>query len=233
MEGLKRYWPLLLIAAMILGALFWWRAEQAKERRAEEELAQAQGIVRVLSQTFSNRAALKVGEINGTLDVTTVDPGAVPFLRSSQKATVPYSVGYTLDLRDLGADDYRWDPAARTLTIRVPLVAAEAPNIDEANRAVAGTSGLFVTRGASANLARRASQLATAKAGEVAEEPANLARAQANAEKVVADLARAPLETAGLGPVTVRVVTPAAGVRDGERWDVSRSIEQVLADRQR
>jgi hypothetical protein len=233
MEGLKRYWPLLLITLLVLGGLGWWLSHRAEERRVEEELAQAQGIVRVLSGTFSNKAALKVGEINGTLDVTVVDPGAVPLLRSSQNATIPYSVDYTLDLSTMGADDYRWEPERRTLTIRVPVVSPEPPNIDEANRAVAGTSGLFVTRGASTNLARRASQLATTKAGEVAAEPANLARAQANAEKVVADLARTPLDAAGLGPVTVRVITPAAGVRDGERWDVSRSIEQVLADRQR
>jgi hypothetical protein len=233
MEGLKRYWPLLLIAALLIGGIAWWQADKAEERRVQEELAQAQGIVRVLSATFANKAALKVGEINGTLDVTVVDPGAIPILRSSQKATIPYSVGYTLDLSDLGADDYRWEPDKRTLTIRVPLVSAEPPNVDETNRAVAGTSGIFVTRGASTNLARRASQLATAKAGEVAAEPANLSRAQANAEKVVADMARTPLEAAGLGPVSVRVVTPAAGVRNSERWDVSRSIEQVLADRQR
>ena len=233
MEGLKRHWPLLLVALLVLGGLGWWINHRAAQKRVEEELAQAQGIVRVLSATFSNKAALKVGEINGTLDVTVVDPGAVPLLRSSQKATLPYSVGYTLDLSGVGADDYRWEPDRRILTIRVPLVTPEPPNVDEANRAVAGTAGVFVTRGASANLARRASQLATAKAGEVAAEPANLARAQANAEKLVADITRAPLDTAGLGPVTVRVITPAAGVRDGERWDVSRSLEQVLADRAR
>lgn len=232
MEGLKRYWPMLLIAALVLGGIFWWTDRQADKRRVEEELAQAQGIVRVLSATFSNKAALKVGEVRGTLDVTTVDPGAVSFLRSSQKATIPYSVGYTLDLSGLGADDYRWEPERRTLTIRVPIVTPEAPNIDEANRTVEGTRGVFVTRGASTNLARRASQLATAKANEVAAEPANLARAQANAEKVVADLARSPLDAAGLGPVTVRVVTPTSGTQDGERWDVSRTIEQVLKDRQ-
>jgi hypothetical protein len=233
MEGLKRYWPLLLVALLLLGGIGWWMNQRAEERRVEEQLAQAQGIVRVLSATFSKKAALKVGEINGTLDVTVVDPGALPMLRSSQKATIPYSVGYTLNLSEVGADDYRWEPERRTLTIRVPLVSPERPNIDEASRDVAGTSGLFVTRGASTNLARRASQLATAKAGEVAAEPANLARAQANAEKLVSDLARTPLDAAGLGPVTVRVITPASGVRDGERWDVSRSLEQVLADRAR
>ena len=233
MEGLKRHWPLLLVAALAIAGIVWFLSARAEDRRREEELAQAQGIVRVLSATFANKAALKVGEINGTLDVTSVDPGAVPFLRSSQKATLPYSVGYTLDLKDLGADDYRWDPNARTLVIRVPLVQPDPPNVDEARRDVAGTQGIFVTRGASTNLQRRASQLATAEAGRIAAEPANLAKAQANAEKLVADLARAPLDAAGLGPVTVRVVTPASGVRDGERWDVSRSIEQVLADRQR
>ncbi|GAA4035033.1 hypothetical protein GCM10022281_14150 [Sphingomonas rosea] len=223
---------MLLVALLVLGGLGFWMQQKAEKKRVDEELAQAQGIVRVLSATFSNKAALKVGEVKGTLDVTTVDNGALPILRSSQKATIPYSVGYTLDLSGLGADDYRWDQQNRILTIRVPIVTPEAPNVDEANRSVAGTSGVFVTRNASVNLQRRASQLATAKAGEVAAEPANLARAQANAEKVVAGLARAPLDAAGLGPLTVRVVTPASGTPSTERWDVSRSIEQVLAERQ-
>ena len=233
MEGLKRHWPLLLVALLAIGGVVWFLSARAEDRRRDEELAQAQGIVRVLSTTFSKSSALKVGEVTGTLDVTSVDPGAVPFLRSAQKATMPYSVGYTLSLADLGPDDYRWDPKTRTLVIRVPLVTPEPPNIDESRRDVAGTQGIFVTRGASTNLQRRASQLATAEAGRIAAVPANLARAQENAEKLVADLARAPLDAAGLGPVTVRVVTPASGVQDGERWDVSRSIEQVLADRQR
>ncbi|WP_300975398.1 hypothetical protein [Sphingomonas sp. LHG3406-1] len=230
---MKRHWPLLLIALLVAGAIGWWMMARAEDRRREEELAQAQGIVRVLSATFSNKAALKVGEIEGTLDVTSVDPGALPILRSAQKATIPYSVGYTLDLKQLGADDYAWDKERRTLVIRVPVVQPDAPNIDESRRAVSGTQGLFVTRGASTNLQRRASSLATAEAASIAAEPANVAKAQANAERLVADLARTPLEAAGLGPVSVRVVTPASGTDDGERWDVSRSIEQVLADRQR
>jgi hypothetical protein len=232
-QGLKRHWPLLLVAALLLGALFWWQARSAEQARQREELAQAQGIVRVLSATFGPQAALKVGEVTGTLDVTSVDPGAVPLLRSAQKATIPYSVGYTLDLKELGADDYRWEPERRTLTIRVPLVRPDPPNIDETRRAVQGTQGLFVTRGASTNLQRRASQLAANEARAIAAEPANLAKAQANAEALVARLAKTPLEAAGLGPVTVRVVTPVNGSGDTERWDVSRSIEEVLAERRR
>lgn len=232
MDGLKRYWPLLLLALLALGGAAWWSSHQAAERKAREELAQAQGIVRVLSATFAPQAALKVGAVSGTLDVTTVDPGALPLLRSAQKATVPYSIGYLLDLRDLGPDDYRWEPATRTLTIAVPLVRPEPPNIDETRRRIAATQGIFVTRQASANLQRRASELATAEAQKIAAEPANLSRAQRSAEGVVADLARAPLEAAGFAPVTVRVITPAAGTRDGERWDVSRSLEQVIRDRQ-
>jgi hypothetical protein len=232
-QGLKRHWPLLLVALLLLGAFLWWRVQSAERERQREELAQAQGIVRVLSATFGPQAALKVGEIKGTLDVTSVDPGAVPLLRSAQKATVPYTVGYTLDLKDLGADDYRWDPDRRTLTIRVPLVRPDPPNIDESRRQVQGTQGLFVTRGAATNLQRRASALATNEARAIAAEPAQLAKAQANAEALVARLAKTPLEAAGLGPVNVRVVTPVSGSPDTERWDVSRSIEEVLAERRR
>lgn len=229
MEGLKRHWPLLLLVGLLAIAGGWWWMRSAEQARQREELAQAEGIVRVLSATFEREAALKVGEVTGTLDVTSVDPGAVPFLRSAQKATLPYTVAYTLDLSELGADDYAWDRATRTLSIRVPPVAPEPPNIDETRRDIAATDGLFVTRGASANLQRRASTLATAEAARIAAEPANLARAQANAERVVTGLVRTPLEAAGLGPVTVRIVSPAAGKPDGERWDVSRSIAEVLA----
>jgi len=38
------------------------------------------------------------------------------------------------------------------------------------------------------------------------------------------------LRAAGLGTVSVEVRDPAAGRRDSERWDVSRSIAEVLSE---
>ena len=224
--------PLIILALVIGGLLLWQR--NSEQRRNEEQLAEAQGIVRVLSATFTGKAALKVGEVRGTLDVTSVDPGAVDLLRSAQKAVLPYSVDYSLDLTQLDAEDYRWEPESRTLTIRLPAVRPDAPNVDEGARRVLATQGVFVTRDASVNLQRRASQLATREAGRVAAEPANLARAQASAATVVTKMASAPLEAAGLGPVRVVTVSPTEVTgKPKENWDVSRSIAEVLAERQR
>lgn len=229
----RRFALPLIILALVIGGLFLWQ-RIADQRRAEEQLAEAQGIVRVLSATFTGKAALKVGEVRGTLDVTSVDPGAVDLLRSAQKAVLPYSVDYSLDLTQLDAEDYRWEPESRTLTIRLPAVRPDAPNVDEGARRVLATQGVFVTRDASVNLQRRASQLATREAARVAAEPANLARAQASAATVVAKMASAPLEAAGLGPVRVVTVSPTEDAgKSRENWDVSRSIAEVLAERRR
>src|SRR5687767_8219404 len=83
--------PIILIAlALLAGFLLWQRAE--RQQRAEE-LAQAQGLVKVLSATFHRRNAINVGEVEGTFDVTSIDPGQIALLRSAQKVKLPYSVG--------------------------------------------------------------------------------------------------------------------------------------------
>ena len=125
----------------MFGYLFW-------QRRAaqQEEYQTSLGLARVLSATFQATDRLEVGRVDGALDVTTVDPGLFRFLRSAQKATLPYSVTYQLDLSKLDTDDYRWDAKNRVLRVTIPDVAPTAPNIDETRRRTLATDGVFVTR---------------------------------------------------------------------------------------
>ena len=218
-----------LIIVAILVAIF--AAHRHEQRRQAEELAQAQGLVKVLSATFSNQSALKVGEVTGMFDVTSVDPGAIGLLRSAQKVKLPYSIDYTVDLSKLTPRDYRWDAATRTLQVEAPAPVIGRPNIDEARRETVATSGLWVTRRASDNLSRRAAVMANAAAVQEAGKPEHLNKARDNARRAISDLLAAPLDVAGLGDVKVVVRFPEDGVRDGERWDVSPSIEEVLAQR--
>ena len=87
---------MVVAALLVLGFLYW-------QRRAaqQEEYQTSLGLARVLSATFEATDKLEVGRVDGALDVTTVDPGLFRFLRSAQKATLPYSVAYQLDLGDL------------------------------------------------------------------------------------------------------------------------------------
>jgi hypothetical protein len=161
--------------------------------------------------------------------VTTVDPGMFRFLHSAQKVTLPYSVGYQLDLSGLDASDYRWDAKRRALQVTIPDVLPTKPNIDETQRRTLATAGVFVTREAYDNLNRRAAVLATRTANAEAKKPEHLNAARANAKAAVAQLLKAPMSVAGLGDVKVDVAFAFEGARSGEHWDVSPSIAEVLA----
>ncbi len=220
---------IVLVIAVALVALFGWKREQQRQR--EEELSQAQGLVRVLSATFQNQNSLKVGEVTGALDVTSIDPGRFDFLRSAQKVKLPYSVDYTVDLSRMTADQYRWDRESRTLVVEAPNVTASRPNIDETQRRTLATQGVFVSRRAADNLSRRAAVQANRAAIEEAGKPIHINRARENARAVIARMLEAPLEVAGIGDVTVVVRFPQDGRPKTERWDVSPSIAEVLANR--
>ena len=221
----RRLVAALLVAALLMVALVAWQ----RHREREEEYQTSLGLARVLTATFEAQDKLNVGEVRGALDVTTVDPGLFRFLRSAQRATLPYSVNYQLDLSRLDTADYRWDPDKRVLRVTIPDVVPTAPNIDETKRKTLATDGMFVTREAFDNLNRRAAVLATRAAAAEARKPQHLNAARDNARKSVARLLETPLSVAGLGDVTVEVAFPFDGVRTSEHWDVSPSIAEVLA----
>ena len=218
----------IVLALVALAGLFLYQREQKKQ----EEYQTSLGLARVLSATFEKQAKLNVGEVKGALDITTVDPGMVRFLRSAQKVTLPYSVGYQLDLSELDSGDYRWDAKRRALRVTIPDVVPTSPNIDETRRRTIATAGMFVTREAYDNLNRRAATLATRAANTEAKKPVHLDAARANAKAAVARLLETPLAVAGLGDVKVEVAFPFDGTAADEQWDVSPSIAEVLARHQ-
>ena len=219
----------VLLVLLAIAGLFLWN--RAVERQRAEELAQAQGLVRVLSATFRKQNALKVGEVEGAFDVTSIDPGPIPILKSAQKVKLPYSIDYSIDLSGLDASRYRWDKDSRTLVVEAPDVTVGRPNIDEAQRQTLATQGLFVTRGAADNLSRRAAVQANRAARVEAAKAVHLDKARANARTVIADMLETPLELAGMGEVTVVVRLPQDAARPTEQWDVGPSIAEVLAGR--
>ena len=218
----------LILAVLLLLGWFGWQ----QHRQRQDEYQTSLGLARVLSATFQARDKLEVGRVDGALDVTTVDPGLFRFLRSAQKATLPYSVAYQLDLAKLDTNDYRWNAKQRILRVTIPDVVPAAPNIDETRRATLATDGMFITREAYDNLNRRAAVLATRAASAEAHKPEHLNAARANARKAVANLLQAPLSVAGLGDVKVEVAFPFDAVRSSEHWDVGPSIAEVLARKQ-
>ncbi len=198
----------------------------AEEQRRNEEIATAEGLARILGTTFSGTTDLKVATLSGTIDVTSVDRG--PVFDSKLKATLPASVDYFVDLSALSLDQVRFDKASRTLFVEVPNVRIAEPNINLAKGKMGGIEGWWVSRRASAALVNRAVKLANQKAAEESAKPELIEKAQAEGRQRISELLQLPLDASDMAKVRVVVRYPSDAGKIDERWDVSRSIQDVL-----
>ncbi|CAN5210262.1 hypothetical protein BH24PSE1_BH24PSE1_07120 [soil metagenome] len=225
----------LIVPLLLLGAYSYWTYQRAQEEREQQLDDEGFTLVRVLSSTFTNASELKVGNVSGTFQITTRDAGWGGIFPSSQRVRVPFSIDYQINVSQLDSDDYRWDPASRTLVVRLPPVQVTAPNIDESRVQVLDRDGIWISRGAQDKLNSRLTNGAINQARQEAANSQRKASAEANAKRVVSEMLRTPLAAAGLSDVEVVALGSAetpANTDARERWDVSRSIEDVLRERQ-
>ncbi len=125
-------------------------------------------------------------------------------IESRQAVIVPASVEYRLDLGEMDRGDFTWDAEANRLTVTLPQLQTTRPNLDEA-RARVFTEGLYVSRDASADLARNNSQQAERKASAFAKNPEILNLARNAARQAVRQNLTIPLQVAGYEDLSVDV----------------------------
>lgn len=128
----------------------------------------------------------------------------VDLLKSRQAAIIPATVEYRLDLSTMDRDRFEWNDSNGTMTVVIPQLRISRPNLDEAEQKTF-TEGTYVSRDASADLARNNSRQAERKAAEFAKNPEVLALARQAAKDAVRQNLAIPLEVAGYGNVTVNV----------------------------
>lgn len=221
---------LILLALVLIAAglfAFWQRSE-----RLEAERRLGLDASRVVSESFSNAAEVKVGTLSGTIVAKGEDRGFLGLVPSEQTTQLPFSVDYFVDLDRIGQADYQWDQETKTLTVAIPDVTVGQPNIDE-TAARSRQKGIYISRSASQALARQTSRFANARSMKAARDPKRLEQARANARAVVGRMAQGPLEAAGLAEVRVAVTFPweAGDKAASERLDRSRRMEEVLEER--
>lgn len=187
-------------------------------------------VARVVAATLHTSADLRVSRLSGNVQATGATSRLWGWLSSTRVVKAPFAVDYFVDLRRLGPGDFRYDPAARVLTVEVPDVVPGAPNIDHAAVTLDETSGVYVSRDAMAELQRKVSVTAQGVVAAKARDPENMRKARENGRAAIASLFGGALKAAGL-PVQVEVRYAGEARRgDGERWDVSRSLEEVLGN---
>lgn len=225
---------LIAIAALaVIGFVAWLALGQYKQDYAvTEPEAGGTPVTQVITARLAGMSSLKVAELSGTIQSTAADVRGFGLLKSDQVIKMPYSVDYFVDASAIGADDIEWNEATRTLIVDAPDVTMGRPNTDEGARTLVRTSGLIVTREAAEALARQTSRNAQARVTKEAQSPERLAQAREHARRAVAQLIAVPLQPLGYGDARVIVTFPAErGTGDTERWDTSRRMEDVIANR--
>ena len=191
--------PWLLVVALVVAVGFLaWRAFFYQEEGDPVGSAMLAFEKQNSLTVFSSRFEV-VAESEDTRGVM-----GVPVLRSRQATIIPASVEYRVDLSTMDRGDFTWDADGEQLTVTIPELRTTRPNLDEA-AARSFTEGAWVTRDASADLARNNSQQAERKASEFAKNPEILGLARQAARQAVTQNLAIPLQVAGYGDVEVVV----------------------------
>ena len=189
-----------LIVIVLLAAVAWlgWRAFFYQEEGDPVGSAMLAFEKQNSLTVFSSRFEV-VAESVDRRGVLNID-----LLESRQAAIIPATVEYRLDLSTMDRDRFAWDAGSETLSVVLPALRISRPNLDEAAQKTF-TEGTYVSRDASADLARNNSQQAERKAAAFAKNPEVLALARQAAKDAVRQNLAIPLQIAGYGDVTVAV----------------------------
>lgn len=221
-------WGVLAIAALI-GLGYYFARHEDRQVQQEVEESDLDKLVVALRE---NRNRLEVYRLSGQVTTKRETRGGIgDLLKGEMTVRQPWAVSYFVNMGDLGLDDYVWDERTRTLLVRAPAVRPETPNIDESRQVVA-YDGPLITRDMQTELRQGVAIGARQQAEAEAAKAENLAAATRAAREAIARNLQAPLRAAGLGDVNVVVRAPTDGrPGSGERWDVSRSVAEVLEER--
>ncbi|OYY77592.1 MAG: hypothetical protein B7Y43_09655 [Sphingomonas sp. 28-62-20] len=226
-------WLINLLIIIGVGLLGFLAYDRFRERYTPSVDDGGNAVTQLVSARLSGASSLKVASLTGIIQSRATDVRGFGWLRSDQVIKMPYSVDYFVDVSGIGPDQIEWDAKTETLIVNAPDVTVAAPNIDEAHRTMVETTGVIVTREASEALSQQASQNATNKAQKEAGSPARIAQAREQARAALSNLLTAPLSTLGHANARVIVTFPPERRRvNGEQWDVSRSVEEVVGGRQ-
>lgn len=220
--------PLLLLFVVPAFLIYKYRVKQEEQGRINEEIVTREGLAKVISETFQGKSELKVAAVTGKLDVTSVNHGWV--FTTTQRAIIPYSVDYFVNVAKLSGRDFKFDSKGRNLIVRVPDVLVAKPNIDEANMTVIDRGGWYRSATAGENLAIRASKLADRGAWDSAKKPERMDKARDAARVAIANLLTGPLQASGQQDVKVQVRFPTDGADDPSYLDLSTPYEKAIRE---
>jgi hypothetical protein len=187
-------WLLVMLATALAGWLAWqqWRPRSLGDPLATSLVA------------FDKQDRLTVFSAELAPVVASDDSRLFGLVTARQVAVIPARVDYALDLSKVGRDRVTWNPATKTLSVRLPGLEVTRPNLDEA-RAQYLREGVWITRAAQDKLTRSNTLLAEQQAVEQAANPVLMGLARSAAKDAIRQNLSIPLQVAGFGDVKLAV----------------------------
>lgn len=225
--GCLKFAALAALLVVAIGAGFWFLSDTVKRQFAgPDPVTVAQASLQGLREqnrlsTFAARYVAVVTSKQSRLGMT------------AQKTLImPGMVRYEVDLAKLQQRNLEWDAANKRLTITLPPLEVVGPDVDIDNIREYSQGGILMrltnVEGKLDDANRQAAQKELVRQ---AREAAPMKLARDATRRAVERSFTMPLKAAGLD-ASVRVFFPnERSGRDDERWDVSRSVEDVLANR--
>ncbi len=217
---------LLVVLAVVLAGIAYWKHREAEAAR--DQLGLDAG--RVLNAIFSQAQDLRVATLRGNAIARSEHEGTI--FKTEQITRAPFQVGYFLDLGAMNQKSYLWDSERRVMIVQIPDIKVEPSNVD-LTRAQVRQEGIWISRDAGQKLQQQAARQLTSVAANEARSEQNMAAAREAARRAVQRLVQNPLAAAGYGGVDVVVLFSSENPnRLREQWDVTKSVDEVLANRQ-
>jgi hypothetical protein len=223
--GCAKFVALVAALVLVIGAGFWFLGDTLKRQFAgPSPVTVAQASLQGLREQnrLSTFAARYVAVVTSKQDRLGM---------SAQKTLImPGMVRYEVDLSKLEQRDLAWDANAKRLSITLPPLEVIGPDVDiNAIREYSGGGLLMRLTNVEGQLDEANRKAGQAELVRQAREATPMKLARDATRRAVERSFAMPLRAAGIDAgVTVLF---ADEPRDNERWDVSRSVEDVLANR--
>jgi len=152
-------------------------------------------------------------------------------LTAQKTMIMPGMVRYEVDLSKLRQRDVRWDANTRTLRVVLPPIEVVGPEVDFNHIREYGAGGILMAlTDAEAQIDSANRNAAQTELIRQAREETPMRLARDATRRAVANSFAMPLRAAGLD-AQVEVKFPDE-IGASERWDVSRSLDEVFANKQ-
>lgn len=226
--GCVKFLVLLVVLVLSIGAGFWFLGDTVKRQfwGGSDPVTVAQASLEGLREqnrlsTFAARYVAVVTSKQSRMGLT------------AQKTLImPGSVRYEIDLSKLRQENLEWNPETKRLRVTLPPVEVMGPDIDiDAIREYGSGGVLMAVTDIESKLDAANRKAAQAELVRQAREATPIRLAKDATRRAVERSFAMPLKAAGVD-ATVEVFFPdERGAPDGERWDVSRRPEDVIANR--